>query len=643
MSDDLFGELVDADLEAMNKHQQRDEEEQVGGKSDEENVDEPILVSVFSRLNQGKEGPVYVLRHLTKLKRRWEMPCKDVPSSCFKIGYELAEDPDFGVRIIRAFPLPIRRKDLLKPARELNLLKGDKALAAWFSGTSADTTVSSLSMIPARAMPLRALTAPALQDNDEFYQALLYYPDTILLKLNRDQIRQLVDMAGCSVIYYWPALRRILALHGKIDQIPICPGLTALTLKYADEDIQRAVGAAKELVKIHVETGATIFSGIPSDIVDIFMSWEFMVRINPPINVNDTVHDTTHDEEPQEELCMWTEVGLLEEILDAKLVSKVKTFDFHSWWSDFYFHASQQAADNDLVFVAADEQTRRDAEENGLTEVHPIDAALAGQLGNRLLVLRAERLTTDKIIALANAGTGALYLFGDARQVYAFEERDTYFFGFAHLCARNAQLYPEHHSVHHYSPDTKQSKWFDAIVTGNAHDVSVSHAFSDWNQLPRLLRIEGVFQTTVFKDVLILCNNEEERQSAMNALTHPGSRILDDDVPSPGLEYLLPKEGFSGKLMRIDENTRKIEFEHGSSFRLQPVKVAAISLYTQFLGTRYKHVVCLVNETTPRSFLAAAVKFSTETFRIFFIPGCTTQHFHQLLEFPCFRRSTAVL
>jgi len=252
------------------------------------------------------------------------------------------------------------------------------------------------------------------------------------------------------------------------------------------------------------------------------------------------------------------------------------------------------------MVLAPDPQTLADALACGVPEDRVVEYGVAARnnLGTRdFAVMRADRLNFAQLCTLAKRAD-SLVLIGDPTERLALPDR--FLHGFAMLCARLGK------TDLCFPPGSWQAPVYASILDGTHETLC----------LLQWARLGTVIPATKFKKGLVFCEDGATRDTAMRHLSAPGAPVTDR------LRQGAPFRDTRTSAVGLAHKGRNGIFTlHGKHVKNAVARRADVEVFTQYMGTRRDHVFCLVNSATPRTAIAAALKYADVSFTIVMCPG----------------------
>jgi len=425
----------------------------------------------------------------------------------------------------------------------------------------------------------RKAAAPALVGDPNFYAMLMYYDASFAMRLAPTVWYKVaraisVDPVGASI---WEVLRANMD-----ERVPVRRDLFA---RAHDSMLLRVY---KVLRYLYMECGMTTFDDIGDAAESIAALCGYKVL------------DAHGPEGPWS----FAETRRAEEALLAVCdPRKVGCVASSQWLGDFYAAALAGTDEQAPMLVAPDPQTMADALACGVPEERIVEYGVAARntLGtDRFAVLRADRLDFVQLGTLARRAQ-SLVLLGDPTERLALDDR--FLHGFAMLCARMGKKDVP------FPPGSWQAPVYDQILEGTHETIS----------LLQWARLGSVIPAAKFKDGLVFCDSSDGgavREAAMRHLSAPGAPVADRLR-----QGMLFRDTMTSAVGIAHKGRNGVFTLHGKRAKNGRVRRADVEEFTRYMGTRRAHVFCLVTSDTPRTAIAAALKYADVSFTIILCPG----------------------
>lgn len=523
------------------------------------------------------------------------------------------EDHKSLYQIVRTEKMPIKVDDLRKTLK--NFAVGPdliKATNTWLRQHKFRAKDAIRYLEHVDIPDLRMLMRPALQECPEFYELLPFYPDGVLIELSRDQLSALatVKRSNHMGFHVWEVARHMLPSEGA-DTGKKYIGLVSLRVPYLPRAARLAIYLIQKIETDYHTRG--ILEYVPADILESQEHFKLVIEmgylIEDPARRGHYYIASAYNERQK-----------LEAVVKSRAPESIMLVDSPSWLGEYYGRAVDIAKEHGAV-LAADYRTYNHAKDVG--EVKDIEY-LARAKSGKVVVLRAERLSTKALLEVFEKNPDFVALVGDSRQTLAFERQDAYFFGFAyliHLMGGPTEVIP-----YAEAPDVWQRDVFEELVSGYPNKIDVAVRMNAWDKLASVKDLNKIN--------LFLCTTEEQRQEVMQVLSSPGKAVVSDDHFEQNCYYMDETTGFCSTLVQpIKKTSPTVTFDDllvdipKTNLRNQRVE-----LITKCTMMPQEHVAFVVDKKTARKDLMVGLKLATTSFRLMFAPGTTGVRLSDLPE-----------
>lgn len=579
--DDLFG---DNSVESICCSS---DDEIIVAKKREKKEKPPVIIRgrySIKSVDEGFGGRFAILGKTVKEQKpaRVRLPAELLPSLspylAFEMTLDIAKSPPMLISIDDIQPLPITVK-MVKPFGRA-------------TGKAADVVMQHELPPSARAAMGIAFHRPA------FYQLLRHFPASLLEKISDADHKMILKMRDDPCFALWEGIRT------KMPHLPAANDVVAPR----NFPCPPAAAAAWQAVRAHyAATASTYTPGVESPLIELGI-------VSPQGGI------------------------VAVETAEARLLSLLsdKITLIHCQSMDADYGQAIVECDADVV-VAPGEHMVADLVAQGIKRrVAPISEAVAAVAGKKSVVIAAAHLATmrELIAILGITSLMHIYLIGDAQHITAIAERpDAYMHGFALLCL-NRQVQRKVEWPTHIARDSDQMircwqrEHRAAILAGRTQRLFVNVGMASWDQLQAL-------HTRAKTARLFLFYRAEHRDAAIAASSGTESATI-----APRACLYLPEAGVWGTVKRCTDRDFVIS---GRTFKMpQTVYPGRYEMISRYIGTPAFAVVVVVDETTPRTVIASALKFATDEFTIVFAPDSSVKELARLPLLPSVHRSQRV-